>query len=57
MSTYRDLLRTRGVLRLLFASTFPRLAYSMVGLAAFFRVEEATGSVSIAGLALGALSL
>lgn len=57
MSTYRDLLRTRGVLRLLFASTFPRLAYSMVGLAAFFRVEEATGSVSVAGLALGALSL
>lgn len=57
MQTYRDLLRMRGVLSLLVAATFPRLAYSMVDLATFFHVQHATGSVATAGLALGAGSL
>lgn len=57
MKTYRELLVIPGVLRLLFSATFPRLAYAMVSLAIFFRVEDATGSVSVAGLAIGALSL
>ena len=42
-----------GVPRLLAAATFGRPAYSMVGLAVFFQVEQVTGSVAVAGLAAG----
>lgn len=57
MRTYRELMALPGVLRLLFAASFPRLAYSMVDLAAFFHIEHATGSVAIAGIAAGVGSL
>lgn len=57
MRTYRELLAIPGVLRLLVAATFPRLAYSMVSLSIFFHVQHATGSVATAGLAVGASSL
>lgn len=57
MKTYRDLLAIPGVTRLLLAATFPRLAYSMVSLALFFHVQHATGSVAVAGFAVGASSL
>lgn len=57
MKTYRELLAIPGVIRLLIVATFPRLAYSMVGLSIFFHVEAETGSVAVAGLAVGASSL
>lgn len=57
MKTYRDLLKIPGVLRLLISATFPRLSYSMVDLAAFFHIQHVTGSVGVAGLALGVGSL
>ena len=57
MRTYRELLAVPGVLRLLFAATFPRLAYAMVGLSVFFHVQHLTNSVGTAGLALGAMGL
>lgn len=53
VGTYREFVRIPGVLPLLFASTFGRLAYSMVSLALFFQVEAITGSVATAGLAVG----
>ncbi len=54
MRAYWEFLRIPGALRLLLTSTFPRLAYAMVGLAVFFSVEESTGSIATAGLAVGA---
>lgn len=53
MDQYRDFLRIPGVIRLLIASTFGRLAYAMVSLAIFFQVERITDSVATAGLAVG----
>ena len=50
---YREYLRIPGVKPLLFASTFGRLAYAMVSLAIFFQVQDITGSVGTAGLAVG----
>ena len=54
MRGYWEFVRIPGALRLLLTSTFPRLAYAMVGLAVFFSVEESTGSIATAGLAVGA---
>lgn len=56
MRQYWDFVRVPGVLRLLIASTFGRLAYSMVSLAVFFQVQSVTGSVAVAGLATGVCS-
>ncbi len=53
MGRYREFLTIRGVRPLLFASTFGRLAYSMVSLAIFFQVQSVTGSVGAAGIAVG----
>lgn len=57
MGAYRDFLATPGARKLLVAGLFPRLAYSMVSLAIFFRVQEASGSIAVAGLAVGASSI
>lgn len=57
MQTYRELFAIPGVLRLLMAATFPRLAYSMVSLSIFFHVQSETNSVAVAGFAVGASSL
>lgn len=57
MNVYREFLRTPGARNLLIAGTFPRLAYSMISLAIFFRVQEASGSIAVAGLAVGAASV
>ncbi len=56
MRAYLDLMRIPGARSLLIASTFPRLAYAMVSLAIFFLVQEASGSVAVAGLAVGVSS-
>lgn len=53
VGSYLRFIAIPGVPRLLAASTFGRLAYSMVSLAIFFQVEQVTGSVAAAGLAAG----
>ncbi|MFM8894062.1 MAG: hypothetical protein ACKOE2_01495, partial [Actinomycetales bacterium] len=53
MGQYLTFIGIPGVPRLLAASTFGRLAYSMVSLAIFFQVQQVTGSVAAAGLAAG----
>jgi predicted MFS family arabinose efflux permease len=53
VSDYLAFLRIPGVVRLLFASTFGRLAYAMSSLAIYFQVESITQSVAVAGLAVG----
>ena len=53
MKRYRELLATRFV-KSLIVSAFPaRMAYGMIGLCIFFKVERETNSVAIAGLAIG----
>ena len=54
MSAYLDLLRMPGVLRLIVSAAPGRLAYSMIGLATFFYVQDKTGSLTVAGFATGA---
>jgi MFS family permease len=53
MKRYRDLLATPHV-KSLMVSAFPaRIAYGMIGLSIFFKVERETHSVALAGLAIG----
>ncbi len=53
MKRYRELFAFPNVRVLVFA-TFPaRIAYGMVGLSIFFKTQQATGSIAIAGLAIG----
>ena len=53
MSSYWQILRYRPA-QLLLLSAFPgRLAYGMISLAIYFQVEQDTGSIAIAGLAVG----
>jgi MFS family permease len=50
---YREILALRNA-KLLLITSFPaRVAYAMVGLALFFKVERLTDSVAYAGIALG----
>ena len=55
--TYRTLLRTDGVLRLLSSVILARLPLGMQALAILTLVGRATGSFATAGVAVGALSL
>ena len=57
MSRYLDLLKLPNARALLITSFPARIAYGMLALAAFFKVERETGSVAAAGLAIGAFSL
>jgi len=50
---YRELLAIRNTKILLLTSFPARVAYAMVGLALFFKVERLTDSVAYAGIALG----
>jgi MFS family permease len=53
MKRYKELLAMPHVL-VLAISAFPaRLAYSMIGLGIFFKTQQETGSVAVAGLAMG----
>jgi predicted MFS family arabinose efflux permease len=57
MKAYFEVLRMRSA-RLLLLSAFPaRLAYSMIGLGIYFKVQQTTHSIAIAGLAVGAHGL
>jgi MFS family permease len=53
MREYLELLKMSGVRRLLIGSIPARLAYGMISLGIFFKVQNTTSSISIAGLAVG----
>ena len=57
MSRYLELLKLPNARALLITSFPARIAYGMLGLAVFFKVERETGSVAAAGLAIGAFAL
>ena len=57
MKQYRVIWSNRIARNLLIAAFPARMAYSMIGLAIFFKAENTTGSIPIAGLALGLNSL
>jgi MFS family permease len=57
MNRYKELFGFPQVIRL-GVSAFPaRLAYSMIGLGIFFKAEQETGSIAVAGFAIGLNSL
>jgi len=57
MKRYKELLAFPQVI-LLGVSAFPaRIAYGMIGLGIFFKAEQETGSVAVAGFAIGLNSL
>ena len=53
MNRYVELFRIPNVWVLVLACFPARVAYGMVSLSIFFKVEQSTGSISSAGLALG----
>ena len=53
MKRYAELFRIPNVWVLALACFPARVAYGMVALSIFFKVEQSTGSISIAGLAIG----
>jgi MFS family permease len=57
MKRYRELLAFPQVIRLGLSAFPARLAYSMIGLGIFFKAEQETGSIAIAGFAIGLNSL
>lgn len=57
MKRYAELFRIPNVWVLVLACFPARVAYGMVGLGIFFKVEQTTGSISFAGLALGCNAL
>ena len=57
MSRYLDLLKLPNARALLITSFPARIAYGMLALSVFFKVERETGSIAAAGLAIGAFSL
>ena len=57
MNRYREVFALQHTWTLVLASFPARLAYGMVGLGIFFKVQRETGSVAFAGLALGLNSI
>lgn len=55
--SYRQVLRTPGVLRVFLPGLLGRLSLAMIGLALLLAVVDATGSFAIAGLLTGAFGL
>ena len=53
MKRYVELFRIPNVWVLVLACFPARVAYGMVGLGIFFKVQQATGSISFAGIAIG----
>ena len=53
MHRYRELLRFPNAWVLILAALPARISYGMISLAIFFKTEQATDSVAIAGLAIG----
>jgi MFS family permease len=57
MNRYKELFTFPQVIRLGLSAFPARLAYSMIGLGIFFKTEQETGSIAIAGFAIGLNSL
>ena len=57
MKRYKELFAFPQVIRLGISAFPARLAYSMIGLGIFFKAEQETGSVAVAGFAIGLNSL
>ena len=57
MHRYKELLRFPNAWVLILAALPARISYGMIGLAIFFKTEQETNSVAIAGLAIGINSL
>jgi len=57
MKRYREIFALQHTWTLVLASFPARLAYGMVGLGIFFKVQRETGSVAFAGLAIGLNSI
>jgi MFS family permease len=57
MKRYRQLFAFPNVWTLVLAAFPARVSYGMIGLALFFKAEQETGSVAIAGLVIGVNSL
>ncbi|CAB4856767.1 MAG: MFS transporter [Actinobacteria bacterium] len=57
MKRYRQLFAMPNVWVLVLAAFPARVAYGMVGLSLFFKTEQETGSIALAGLVIGANSL
>ena len=55
--SYAAVLRRDGVLRAFTAATIGRLSYAMISLALLLTIQDATGSYTIAGAALGGYAL
>jgi predicted MFS family arabinose efflux permease len=53
LATYREVVKAPGALKLLLASLPSRTAYGMISLSIYFKVQQETGSIAIAGLATG----
>lgn len=57
IASYLEVIRLPGALRLTLAAMPPRTAYGMISLSIYFKVQQETGSIAIAGLATGLNSL
>ena len=57
MKRYKELFAIPNVWVLVLAAFPARVSYGMVALAIFFKTQQATGSVAVAGLAIGINSL
>jgi MFS family permease len=57
MNKYRELMAFPQVIRLGISAFPARLAYGMISLGIFFKAEQETGSIAVAGLAIGLNSL
>lgn len=57
IAKYREVLATPGAIRLLLAALPARMAYGMISLAIYFKVQTETGSIAAAGLATGVNAL
>jgi MFS family permease len=53
LSNYMEVIKAPGALRLLLASLPSRTTYGMISLSIYFKVQQETGSIAVAGLAIG----
>ena len=53
LRSYRDVIKSPGALRLMLSAYPARTAYGMITLSIYFKVQQSTGSIAIAGLAAG----
>lgn len=57
LKAYKEVIKSPGALRLLVAVVPPRIAYGMITLSIYFKVQQETGSIATAGFATGLSAL